>query len=291
MKKLTIPRYRTFEYIEANSFLHRLNPVLKLFITIITILLGATILDPIPLLIFMLIGLFMILVIARIPVKVYLKVMSFFILISIMYFIFYSIIYNPEAPPAFQFGRVAKELAIPHMEYKIGFLKITSEGMYFGVAVALRILNTLTWAMMFIFTTHPKLFIISLIQYMKLSYKVGFAIFAGYRFMPLLNSELEYIRIAHAIRGYGEKTTLRGRFKEFMRYTIPLFASAVRKAQRTAIAMDSKAFGAFPKRTYLTEVKLCKGDILFTVFLLIIIIGLYILMIKLGLIRSIIISF
>jgi len=291
MKKLSIPRYRTFEYIEANSFLHRLNPVLKLFITIVTILLGATILDPVPLLIFMIIGLVMIFIIAQIPVRVYLKIMSFFILVSITYFIFYSIIYNPETPPAFQFGRVAKELLIPHMEFRLGFLKVTSEGMYFGAAVALRILNTLTWAMVFIFTTHPKLFIISLIHHMKLSYKLGFAIFAGYRFMPLLNSELEYIRIAHAVRGYGEKTTLRGKLKEFMRYTIPLFASAVRKAQRTAIAMDSKAFGAFPKRTYLTDVKLSKIDVVFTILLLTIIIGLYILMVKLGLIRSIIISF
>ncbi|MEM1547104.1 MAG: energy-coupling factor transporter transmembrane component T [Candidatus Methanomethylicia archaeon] len=291
MKKISLPRYRTFEYIESNSFLHKLNPTLKFFITIIIILLGATILDPLPLLIFMFIGLIMIFVIAKIPVKVYLKVMSFFIFMSIMYFIFYSIIYSPEAPPAFQFGRVARETMIPHMELRLGFLRITSEGMYFGSAVALRILNTLTWAMMFIFTTHPKLFIISLIQHMKLNYRVGFAIFAGYRFMPLLNSELELIRIAHAVRGYGEKTTLRGRLKEFMRYTVPLFASAVRKAQRTAIAMESKAFGAFPKRTYLTDVKLRKIDVVFTATFLIVIVIIYILMIKLGLIRSILISF
>ena len=291
MKKVGLPRYRTFEYLEANSFLHRLNPTLKFFITIIIILLGATILDPLPLLIFMIIGLIMIFIIGKIPVKVYFKVMSFFLFVSTMYFVFYSIIYSPEAPTAFQFGRIARETIIPHMEFRLGFLRVTSEGMYFGSAVALRILNTLTWAMMFIFTTHPKLFIISLIQHMKLNYKIGFAIFAGYRFMPLLNSELESIRIAHAVRGYGEKTTLKGRLKEFMRYTIPLFASAIRKAQRTAIAMESKAFGAFPKRTYLTDVKLHKIDVVFTLLFLMTIIVLYILMIKLGLIRSLIISF
>lgn len=291
MRRMRIPRYRTFEYVEADSPFHRFNPVLKFFTIIIVVLLGATILDPIPLLIFMMIGLIMLLFIARIPVRVYLKTMSLFMLIAASYFIFYSIIYNPEAPPAFQFGRVARELAIPHMEFWLGPLRITSEGMYFGAAVALRILNTLTWAVIFIFTTHPKFFVISLIRHLKLSYKIGFAIFAGYRFMPLLNSELESIRIAHAVRGYGEKTTLKGKLKEFMRYTVPLFASAVRKAQRTAIAMSSKAFGAFPDRTYLDDVKLCKKDVAFTISLLTLIIGLYVIMIELKLIRALIISF
>ena len=291
MRRVELPRYRTFEYIEGDSFLHRLNPVPKLFATLMIILLGATILDPIPLAIFMLIGLVMIVVVARISITAYLKVMSLFILLGASYFIFYSLIYNPSAPPAFQFGRLAKEVVIPHMEFQLGILRVTSEGMYFGSAVALRILNTLTWALMFVFTTHPKLLVISLIRHLRLSYRIGFAIFAGYRFMPLLNSELDSIRIAHAVRGYGERTTLRGRLKEVMRYTIPLFASAIRKARRTAIAMDSKAFGAFPSRTYLSDVKLTKTDIVFSVLFLAGIIMLYQSMIAFGLIRALVFSF
>ena len=44
--------------------------------------------------------------------------------------------------------------------------------------------------------------------------------------------------------------TLRGRWEQLRRYAVPLLATAIRKSERVAIAMDSKAFGALPKRTY-----------------------------------------
>ena len=39
------------------------------------------------------------------------------------------------------------------------------------------------------------------------------------------------------------------------RYAVPLLASAIRKSERVAIAMDSKAFGALPRRTYYRQVR------------------------------------
>jgi energy-coupling factor transport system permease protein len=40
-------------------------------------------------------------------------------------------------------------------------------------------------------------------------------------------------------------------------------AAAVRKSERTALAMDAKAFGALPQRTYYRQMVIRRGDVLF----------------------------
>jgi energy-coupling factor transporter transmembrane protein EcfT len=47
------------------------------------------------------------------------------------------------------------------------------------------------------------------------------------------------------------------------RYSIPLLAGAVRKAGRVAIAMDARAFGALPDRTYRERMVVRAADWLF----------------------------
>jgi len=47
------------------------------------------------------------------------------------------------------------------------------------------------------------------------------------------------------------------------RYAIPLLAGAVRKASRVAVAMDARAFGALPGRTYRRRMTVGRGDLLF----------------------------
>jgi energy-coupling factor transport system permease protein len=46
---------------------------------------------------------------------------------------------------------------------------------------------------------------------------------------------------------------------------VPLLATAIRKAERTALAMDSRAFGAFETRTYFCQVALAPHDWLFVI--------------------------
>jgi energy-coupling factor transport system permease protein len=46
-------------------------------------------------------------------------------------------------------------------------------------------------------------------------------------------------------------------------YAIPLLASAVRKGERVALAMESRGFGALPRRTYLRVTTLGRDDLVF----------------------------
>ncbi|MFO7929378.1 MAG: LemA family protein, partial [Candidatus Humimicrobiaceae bacterium] len=53
------------------------------------------------------------------------------------------------------------------------------------------------------------------------------------------------------------------RIKRIKKYAVPLLVGAVRKAQRVAIAMESKSFGSYRDRTYLRQIEIKKSDIIY----------------------------
>lgn len=110
-----------------------------------------------------------------------------------------------------------------------------------GAIVALALIGGLT-------TTGPDL-VRSLVQQLRVPYRVGYTALAAFRFVPRFGHELEVIRQAHRVRGaHGG----RGPFAAIARwagYVVPLLAGAIRHAERVALAMDARAFGAHPTRT------------------------------------------
>jgi len=97
-------------------------------------------------------------------------------------------------------------------------------------------------------TTGPDLVRAS-VQQLRVPYRIGYTALAAFRFVPRFGHELEVIRQAHRVRGaHGG----RGPFAAVARwfgYIVPLLAGAIRHAERVALAMDARAFGAHPDRT------------------------------------------
>lgn len=97
-------------------------------------------------------------------------------------------------------------------------------------------------------TTGPDL-VRSAVQQLRVPYRIGYTALAAFRFVPRFGHELDVIRQAHRVRGaHGG----RGPFSAIARwfgYVVPLMAGAIRHAERVALAMDSRAFGAHPDRT------------------------------------------
>ncbi|MBW9095543.1 energy-coupling factor transporter transmembrane protein EcfT [Microbacterium jejuense] len=87
------------------------------------------------------------------------------------------------------------------------------------------------------------------VQQLRVPYRIGYTALAAFRFVPRFGHELDVIRQAHRVRGaHGG----RGPFAAIARwfgYIVPLLAGAIRHAERVALAMDSRAFGAHPDRT------------------------------------------
>ncbi len=141
----------------------------------------------------------------------------------------------------------------------LGPFEITASGLSFGVTFGLRILLIAFASLVFIWTTDPRDLVIGLI-YLKAPYRIAYGVFVALRFVPVLENEALVIREAQAVRGVREVS---GRIEAAKRYVLPLLVSGIRRAEHMAIAMDSRAFGAFPQRTYIKGFRWTASGLLF----------------------------
>ncbi len=87
------------------------------------------------------------------------------------------------------------------------------------------------------------------VQHLKVPYRVGYASLASYRFVPRFQHELELIRAAHRVRGHHGGSGPFAAISRGIGAVVPMLAGGIRHAERVALAMDSRAFGAFETRT------------------------------------------
>ncbi|MBC7092361.1 MAG: hypothetical protein H5T50_10740, partial [Nitrososphaeria archaeon] len=81
---------------------------------------------------------------------------------------------------------------------------------------------------------------------------------------PLFEDELNNITKAHIVRGVDmELKGIRGRFKKLQLTVEPLLINVIRKSQLTSMAVQNRAFGAFPDRTYTYITEATKWDKVF----------------------------
>ena len=257
-----------FEYLEKDSILHKINPSIKLILITILMLVVTFAYDPYTPFIFSVLAIIQITLLGKIPIKQILKMIMPLIFILVGITITSIISYDTSMEKT------------PQIILYLKGLEITANSITFGFTIGFRILCFLLYSLLFVATTDPTDFILSLIIQLKLSPKIGFGTLAGYRFIPLLTTEYQNIYDAHKIRGVKEKSGLIAKVKRFKKYAVPLMVSATRKAQRVAIAMDSKCFYAFPKRTYLRDVRVRKIDIIYIILFTVLCITIFSVLIK-----------
>ncbi|MEJ1922341.1 energy-coupling factor transporter transmembrane component T [Microbacterium sp. KHB019] len=132
---------------------------------------------------------------------------------------------------------------------QIGGWTLFSGAVQIGFATALRLASILALALIGGLTTTGPDLVRAGIQHLRVPYRIGYTALAAYRFVPRFGYELSVIRAAHRVRGQHGG---RGPFARIVRgwgYIVPLLAGAIRHAERVALAMDARAFGAHPTRT------------------------------------------
>jgi energy-coupling factor transport system permease protein len=132
---------------------------------------------------------------------------------------------------------------------QLGGWVLTSGMLAVGYATAFRLGAIIALSLIVgLSTTAPDL-ARSFVQQLRVPYRIGYTALAAFRFVPRFGHELDVIRQAHRVRGaHGG----RGPFAAIARwsgYVVPLLAGAIRHAERVALAMDARAFGAYPDRT------------------------------------------
>lgn len=238
-------------YYEEDFFLHRANPGVKLIANLVLIGIIAMFFDPFTPLAFLALSVLLAWRLGGLSPARQARAMLPYAPLGLGLLLYYSILFRPLP------GQALTPLL------SLGPATITEEGVRVGLSIGLRLLAIVSFSQAFVATTDPTLLVISLIQQFRLPYRLGYGATAAFRLLPLLESELATIQAAHRIRGVGERPGLLGRWRRLRRYAIPLLADAIRKAERVALAMDSRAFGALPYRSYFRSTPVRRSDWVF----------------------------
>ena len=152
--------------------------------------------------------------------------------------------------------------------WQIGSWTLYGGALEVGLATGLRIAAIVALALIAgLSTTGPDVVRAS-VQQLRVPYRIGYTALAAFRFVPRFGHELEVIRQAHRVRGaHGGRGPFSG-IARWFGYVVPLMAGAIRHAERVALAMDARAFGAHPDRTERHLVPFRARDVVFIVLFL-----------------------
>ena len=129
-----------------------------------------------------------------------------------------------------------------------------------ALSLTFRVFAFSSMSMLFAFTTDPVKFVLSLMQQLRLSPKLAYGVMVGYQFLPVVKEEFIQIRHAHRLRGIGEEKHAWQRLLGMRRLLIPLLAGAVRRAERSAFAMEARGFTGERRSVYYEPIGIAGRD-------------------------------
>ncbi|MCD6155318.1 MAG: energy-coupling factor transporter transmembrane protein EcfT [Candidatus Verstraetearchaeota archaeon] len=133
----------------------------------------------------------------------------------------------------------------------------------YALSLSLRLILIISCFSIFFLTTYPEDFAEALIK-LKVPYDFALTFTMALRFVPTLAREAQLIIDAQRSRGLEiEKGSFIVRLKNYIPILVPLIVGAVRRSIKVAEAMESRAFGASPKRSSIVEFSFKKNDYLF----------------------------
>lgn len=169
--------------------------------------------------------------------------------------------------------------------FQLGFLKVTVEGLLTAVFMGIRLILLIIGSSLLTLTTKP----ISLtdgierllgpLAYIGVpTHEIAMMMSIALRFIPTLLEETDKIMKAQQARGADfESGNIIERAKALIPILVPLFVSAFRIAQDLAMAMEARCYRGGKGRTRMHEMKFRRNDIA-AMILMIAFLGLVILM-------------
>jgi energy-coupling factor transport system permease protein len=141
---------------------------------------------------------------------------------------------------------------------------VASPGLSAGLTLFLRAIAIGMVSALFALTTDPGAFVRALMAHCRLSPRVGYALFSTLQLVPDIAAEARQIRLAQAMkRGRPPRRIVHP--GEAASLLIPLLAFAIRRAGRTAIAMEARGFGRARPRTFVRVPPFRRRDLFFAI--------------------------
>lgn len=238
------------QYYPASSVIHRIDPRLKIVITLAYIVTLFFVRDFVAYG-FVILCLGVVIAMSKVPLKYILRGMKPIFIILIFTFTLNMLMTD---------GTII---------VKLGFIKITEEGLYNAVFMAMRLILLIIGSFLLTFTTKPvKLTdgIESLLKPLRKfkvpSHELAMMMTIALRFIPTLLEETDKIMKAQQARGADFETgSLFRRARNLIPILVPLFVGAFRIAQDLAMAMEARCYRGGDGRTKLHELKFKGRDV------------------------------
>lgn len=222
---------------ERNYFIDNMNPFLKLLILILITIIGSLDFKPYASSILIISGIIIASIFSSLSILEILNSVKGFIIMSVSFmFVILAVRYIS--------GETLKVIAVLGLGFRIILISI--------------------YTSIFVKTTDPTEFVISLIKYFQMPPKIGYAFLTAYRFLPTFKEELQTIKYAHEVRGIVESKNPFIKVWNSQRYILPIMGNAVRKGIRISMAMETRAFDKYKTRTYYRKLHMPINEIIMT---------------------------
>lgn len=140
------------------------------------------------------------------------------------------------------------------------FGPIEREALLFALATALKLTTMITSSTLFLATTRNEAIVSGLIR-LGLPFPVGFAFSTALRLVPTFVGAGVTIIEAQKSRGLDvESGSLLTRMRKHLPLMVPVFAAALRSTNQFAMALESKGFGARPRRSDYLQLRFALRD-------------------------------
>lgn len=128
-------------------------------------------------------------------------------------------------------------------------LAVHADGLRSGVLYGLRVLAVMLASWLFVRTTSPRALVVAAVR-LGIPYRYAWMLLVALLTIPVFEAEYTIVREAQLIRGVRPGNRLRQQLDLLGRYTRTLLVSGLRRVEHLALAMDARAFGAHPTRTF-----------------------------------------
>jgi len=151
------------------------------------------------------------------------------------------------------------------------FISVKKEGLEYAISLTSKILVIASAIALFLKSTNERDFVTAL-QQGGISYSAAYIILSTLKIVPLMQRKLKNIMEAQKSRGVETEGNLLIRAKAFVACLWPLVLTSMAGTEERVLALESRAFSAPVKKTYLRHIKDTKNDkILRNIFIAILI--------------------
>lgn len=241
------------QYIEGNSFIHKLDARIKILLSLVYIIILFLISSPTAYVLVFVFTAFLVWL-SKLPVKYIIRGLK-----PMLYILIFTSILNLFMT---QGGDVL--WVCPFFER----IKITELGVRTAVIMVIRLSLLVVATSLLTLTTSPLMLtdgiekLLKPLEIIKVpAHEIAMMMTIAIRFIPTLSEETEKIIKAQTARGADfESGNLLKRAKAMIPLLVPLFISAFRRADDLAVAMDSRCYHGGKNRTRMKQMKMTWRD-------------------------------